>query len=109
MIKACLENFYNLILLTFSLSGLIEDPSEDGQGGEEGSAKAEESPKDCPVELVEEDKVGPAGYNQTPVREPDEDHAEDGAEEEGEEVGTDEDTLAHLDDFAAKEPVIMIL
>ena len=103
------ENSDDLILLTFPLSGLLEGPPEDGQYGEEGDAEAEEGPKDCPIEMVEEDKEGPTGHHQAPVREPDEDHAEDRAEEEGEEVGTEEDALAELDDFAAKEPVMIIL
>ena len=104
-----LGNSEDLILLTFPLSNLLKDPPEDGQYGEEWDTEAEEGPEDCPIELLEEDKEGPTGHHQTPVREPDEDHAEERAEEEGEEIGREEDTLADLDDLAAKEPVMMIL
>ena len=86
----------------------LKSSPENGQKSEERTPEAEECSEDCPIELLEEDKIGPAVHHQATVGKPDEDHAEKRAEEESARIASYEDRLAQLKNLTAKESVFTI-
>ena len=91
-----------------TLDVLLKSSPQKGQKSEERTPEAEECSEDCPIELLEEDKIGPAVHHQATVGKADEDHAEKRAEEESEEIASYEGGLAQLNNFTAEEPVFTI-